>query len=116
MSDTGAILNLSEGRVTKGGQNPPLTDRTRPPAPGGSGSKSERHSVEMLKPGAAVEFGPDDARNEGVIRQCCICGEEFAISYEVVWWSNGERKLTWLNESEVQVRRGERMQIGWRAK
>jgi hypothetical protein len=33
------VKQLTEGKVSKGGQNPPNKSRKRPPAPGGSGGK-----------------------------------------------------------------------------
>lgn len=42
--------NLTEGKMCKGGQNPPIeADAVRPPAPRGSGVKPDRFPIEVIE-------------------------------------------------------------------
>ena len=48
-----SVIQLTPGRVSKGGTNPPNTSSARPPAPGGSGG-----NVIKLIDGQADQIGP----------------------------------------------------------
>jgi hypothetical protein len=54
-------------------------------------------SLSVFKPGTKVTIGNDITAQ---VRQVCI--QEDGITYEVIWWSDRERKTQWLSAFEVE--------------
>jgi len=95
--DNGGYIPLSEGKVCKGGQNPPNTSSKRPRPPMGSGGCA---ALSVMAPGSSVEIGPESDPIRATVKQVCLNGEN--IDYEVVWWNGGTRTTAWLTSGEVR--------------
>lgn len=61
----------------------------------------------VLRPGSTVHIGGQP----GIITQVCVTSD-FAVSYEVVWWSAADRKSAWVRAEEIETSR-EKMKFGF---
>lgn len=106
---------ITEGRMSKGGQNPPCAPNApRPPRPGANGNQAShnvgkamealermgtRRMVDVLDIGSTVQIGPaGDSFTAEVIG---VCVYATGVEYQCAYWDGRTRKTEWLKSREI---------------